>query len=149
MPPRPSAERPPSGLDSYWTHVWDHALKVLQEQGTWAWEQKPLLDEYVFALKAAQQAREGFAWLDHLEESVASEEVDFQALRQIATGLPTQWDRHTKRAAALADILLLTERARKAHGLADEPADEPEDDWSAIYGDSSSGTVTPLRRKSA
>jgi hypothetical protein len=117
MAPRPTAERPPSGLSSYWTHVWDHALSVLKEQGTWAWEQKPLLDEYVHALRGAEQAREGFAWLEHLEEAVASEEIDWIVLRQIAGALPTQWDRHTKRAAALADVLLLTPLAQKKHGL--------------------------------
>jgi hypothetical protein len=90
---------------------------VLKDQDTWAWEQKPLLDEYVFALRAAEDARQGFAWLDHLEESVASEEIDWIVLRQIAGALPTQWDRHTKRAAALADVLILTPAARKRHGI--------------------------------
>lgn len=126
MAPRPTCERPPSGLNSYWTHTWDHALKVLKGQGTWAWELKPLLDEYVMALKGAEDARAGFRWLDHLEKAVASEEVDWLTLGRIAGGLPTQWDRHTKRAAALADQLLLTPRARKAHGLFsedDKPAD--------------------------
>jgi hypothetical protein len=126
MAPRPTAERPPKGLNSYWTHVWNHALKVMQEQDTWAWELKPLLDEYVFALRAAENARDGFAWLDHLHDAVAREEVDFISLRAIATGLPTQWDRHTKRAAALADALLLTPTARRRHGLSDEAApDKP------------------------
>jgi hypothetical protein len=125
MAPRPTAERPPSGLDSYWTHVWQHALKVLKEQGTWAWELKPLLDEYVFALKGAADARDGFAWLDHLEESVASEEIDWIVLRQIASGLPVQWDRHTKRAASLADALVLTPAARKRHGISNDDAAQP------------------------
>jgi hypothetical protein len=99
MAPRPTADRPPSGLkSSYWTHVWDHALNVLKTQGTWAWEQKPLLDEYVFALIAAEDAREG--------------------------GLPTQWDRHTKRAAALADALVLTPAARRRHGIGADSVEE-------------------------
>jgi hypothetical protein len=114
MAPRPTCERPPSGLNSYWTHVWDHALKVMRDQGTWAWELKPLLDEYVFALKGAEDARVGFGWLDHLKESVASEDVDWLVLRQVAGALPTQWDRHTKRAAALADALVLTPAAKEA-----------------------------------
>jgi hypothetical protein len=124
MAPRPVAERPPSGLNSYWTHVWNHALKVLKEQGTWAWELKPLLDEYVFALRGAEATRDGFAWLDHLNEAVASDEVDWLVLRQIAAGLPTQWDRHTKRAATLADQLALTPRGRKAAGLVDSDSED-------------------------
>lgn len=148
---QPTAERHPKGLDAYWLGVWRHALKVMKDQKTWTWEQRPLLDEYVFALKAAEQARVGFGWLDHLMGVETSDEVDFIALKQIATGLPVQWDRHTKRATALADVLLLTERSRKAHGLGIEGADEPaaEDDWSSIYGDDNGASnVTQLRRSS-
>jgi hypothetical protein len=123
MAPRPTAERPPSGLNSYWTHVWDHALDVLKKQDTWAWEQKPLLDEYVFALRAAEDARKGFGWLDHLTETVAREDIDWLVLQRIAGGLPTQWDRHTKRAAALADGLVLTPAARRRHGIGDDSED--------------------------
>jgi hypothetical protein len=130
MAPRPTAERPPSGLNAYWTHTWDHALTVLKDQGTWAWELKPLLDEYVFALKAAEDARVGFKWLEHLEEEVASEDVDWLVLQRIAGGLPTQWDRHTKRAAALAELLVLTPKAQKAHGLGgEEKPEDPFDDF--------------------
>ena len=125
MAPRPTAERPPSGLDSYWTHVWDHALKVLKEQDTWAWELKPLLNEYVYALKGAADARDGFAWLEHLEESVASEDINWIVLQRIAGGLPTQWDRHTKRASALAETLLLTPAARRRHGLGTDSDEKP------------------------
>src|SRR3954447_958198 len=117
MPSRPTAERPPKGLNSYWTHVWNHALKVLKEQGTWAWELKPLLDEYVFALRGAEATRDGFKWLDALERYADDAddlpEIAWTVLRQVAGGLPTQWDRHTKRAATLADQLALTPRGRK------------------------------------
>lgn len=128
MAPVPTAEKPPEGLNAYWLGVWRHCLKTLKDQGSWAWEQKPLLDEYVFAMRGAADARKGFKWLDHLAEAVASEDVDWVVLRTIATGLPTQWDRHVKRAAALADQLGLTPRGRKAGGIggrqeADEPAD--------------------------
>lgn len=129
MAPRPTAERSPSGLNSYWTHTWDCALNVLKEQGSWSWELKPLLDEYVFALRAAEATRDGFAWLDALEQYVdnADElpEIAWSVLREIAGSLPTQWDRHTKRAAALADQLALTPRGRKAVGIGgsdEEPA---------------------------
>src|SRR5688500_17325139 len=125
MAPRPTAERPPSGLNSYWTHVWDHAMGVMKEQGTWSWELKPLLDEYVFALRAAEATREGFAWLEHLEEAVASEDIDWIVLRQIAGGLPTQWDRHTKRASVLADKLILTPEAKRRHGIDSDEEEKP------------------------
>lgn len=122
--PAPVAERPPKGLNAYWLGVWRHALKTLKAQGSWAWEQRPLLDEYVEALRAAEAARAGFGWLEHLEDAVAREEVDFVMLRQVASGLPTQWDRHVKRAQSLADQLALTPRGRKAVGLAE--SEEPE-----------------------
>jgi hypothetical protein len=132
MAPRPTFERPPSGLDSYWTHVWEHALRLSKEQGTWGAEIKPLLDEYVFALRAAQATRDGFAWLAALERYAEDAEdlpeIAWTTLGQIAGGLPTQWDRHAKRAAALADQLALTARGRKAIGLASDDEDRPPED---------------------
>lgn len=113
----PTAETPPPGLDAYWLGTWRHVLKVLKEQKTWAWEQKPLVDEYVFALKAAEDARRGFDWLDSLERYAKDAddlpEIAWTVLRQIATGLPAMWDKHSKRASALADQLALTPRGRK------------------------------------
>lgn len=100
MAPKPAAERCPEGLDAQHMHVWDHALKVLKEQGTWGWELSRLLGEYVQALQAAD-------WCRRNEK-------------------PTEWDRHAKRAAALADQLALTPRGRKAVGIVegdDQPAD--------------------------
>src|SRR5882757_3938439 len=102
MAPRPTVERPPSGLGAYWTGAWRKALAALKEQGTWAGEQKPLLDEYIYALKAAQDAREGFRWLDALEEYADANAADmpaisWTALRQIASNVPTLWDKHSKR----------------------------------------------------
>ncbi len=122
----PSVERPPS-LPAPWLDVWRGALKAMKDHGTWAPAMRPLLDEYVFALRAASDVREGFGWLDHLEESVASEEIDWLVLRQIATGLPMVWDRHAKRASALADQLGLTPKGRKAGGLGGKAdKDKPE-----------------------
>lgn len=89
--PTPAAEIQPKGLDAYWSHVWNHVLKVLKEQGTWAWEQRPIVDEYVFALAHAQIARE--------------------------TGEMKVWDTLSKRASALADQLALTPRGRKAAAI--------------------------------
>lgn len=125
MPPVPTAEKPPKGLSAEWLGVWRHALKVLKEQGTWKWEQRPLLDEYVFALMEAERARVGFGWLDALELYVKDPDNDvpgvaWSTLGQIASGLPTQWDRHVKRAAKLADVLLLTPEAQRQHGIGTE-----------------------------
>lgn len=146
MGSRPTAERPPSGLNSYWTHTWDRALKVLQDDGTWAWELKPLLDEYVYALRAAEATRDGFAWLAALERYAEDAEdlpeIAWSVLGKIADGLPAQWDRHTKRAAALADQLALTPRGRKAAGVGDKDDDKPKSKLDSLDG----GNVTPIRK---
>src|SRR5690348_16205976 len=102
MPAVPAHERPPA-IKMPWLQVWRNALAELKSTGVWAPHIRPLLDEYVLALKGAADAREGFDWLDHLERCVAREEIDWITLGRIAGGLPTAWDRHTKRAAALAD----------------------------------------------
>ena len=143
----PTAERPPKGLSAEWLGVWRHALRVMKEQGTWAWELKPLLDEYVYALVAAERAREGFAWLDALEEYADANagevpEIAWSVLREIAGGLPTQWDRHTKRASVLADKLVLTPEAKRRHGIrAEEDEPDADDPFAAL-----DGNVTPIRR---
>lgn len=126
----PAAESPPRGLTAYWLGVWRCALRVLKEQGTWSWEQKPLLDEYVHALRGAEAAREGLKWLDALEayanaNSSEMPQVSWATLGRIASGLPAQWDRHVKRAAALADQLALTPRGRKAAGIRADQGDDP------------------------
>lgn len=99
MAPRPTAERPPTGLDSFWTHTWNHALKVLKEQGTWKWEQKPLLDEYILALREARWSREE-AEKDPYHETE-------KGLLHPHPGF-AQADRAARRAVLLADTLLLT-----------------------------------------
>lgn len=99
MAPKPAAERCPEGLDSDHVHVWDHAIKTLKALELWSWELSPLLREYVRALQRAD-------WAHRNDE-------------------PTEWDRHAKRAAALADQLALTPRGRKAVGVGDKD-DEPE-----------------------
>lgn len=106
MPPVPTAERPPQGLDADWLGVWRHALKVLKEQGTWSWELRPLLDEYVFALMESDHARR------HDEE--------------------TKWDRCSKRATALANVLLLTPEARRRNGIGQDEA--PADPFAKFGG---------------
>lgn len=121
----PMAERPPKGLSAHWLGVWRGALKVMKQQGTWSWEQKPLLDEYVYALRAADDCRQGFDWLDGMLERDWEKFEDLRVLERIAVGLPVRWDQHAKRAAALADQLVLTPRGRKAAGIGQDDEDEP------------------------
>ena len=85
----PTLEKAPGGLKEPWLGIWRATLKQLQEQDTWQVAQRPLLDEYVLALRAAANARTS------AESAVA-------------------WDKHSKRALALADALGLTPKAQKA-----------------------------------
>lgn len=100
--PVPVAETPPEGLDAYWLGVWRGSLKTLKAQGTWAWEQRPLLDEYVFALAHARCAR-------------LNDEAKL-------------WGNLVTRAQALADQLVLTPRGRKQIGLKREAEDGEQQD---------------------
>jgi len=93
----PEAEKRPQGLELLWCHAWDQALKVMKARGTWDRSLRPFLDEYVYALRAAQLAREA--------------------------GRPVDWDRHAKRALALADLLVLTPAARRSSGADARPED--------------------------
>lgn len=122
--PVPTAERPPQGLTADWLGVWRHAMKVLKEQGTWKWEQRPLLDEYVEALIEACTARD-------LAKEDPYHETD-KGLLHPHPGFQ-QADRAARRAVVLADTLLLTESARRAHGLMDEEdPDAPSGDQAGL-----------------
>ena len=79
-------------------------MKVLKEQNTWAWEQRPLLDEYVFALREAFTART-------LAEEDPYHETD-KGLLHPHPGF-AQADRAARRALVLADALLLTPAGQK------------------------------------
>ncbi len=108
----PATDRPPRGLDAAWLAVWRNALKVLKAQGSWAGEQRPLLDEYVLALREAKSARER-AELDpyhETEKGLVHPHPGFQ-----------QADRATRRAVVLADTLVLTVGAQRLAGIEVEP----------------------------
>lgn len=131
------SEQPPKTLDARWLAFWRLCLSILKEQGTWHRAQRPLLDEFVYALIGAEDARKGFKWLDALEVYATDAEelppIAWSTLGAIAGALPTQWDRHTKRASALADQLALTPRGRKAAGLGREASrDEPVDPFTFL-----------------
>ncbi|HEY7831784.1 MAG TPA: hypothetical protein VIC06_14575 [Solirubrobacteraceae bacterium] len=95
---------------------------------TFSASMRPLLDEYVFALRAAEDARVGFGWLGRLE-NIAEDDIAWEALGKIVSGLPVQWDKHTKRAMELAGVLGLTPKAQKALSVkAKEGKDGEQDD---------------------
>lgn len=118
----PSIEKCPSGLDPKWSATWRLTRDELKEAGTFSASMRPLLDEFVYALKAAEEARVGFKWLDSLERYAedASEDdlpaIAWTVLERIATGLPNVWDKHAKRASALADQLGLSPKAQRSLG---------------------------------
>jgi phage terminase small subunit len=99
----PTLEKAPGGLHEPWLGIWRISLKQMKEQGTWLVSQRPLLDEYVYALRAAQNARAS------AESAVA-------------------WDKHSKRALALADALGLTPKAQKVLAAKLKEGDEHQDD---------------------
>lgn len=119
----PVAERPPQGLDARWLGVWRHALKVMKEQGTWAWEQRPLLDEYVAALMEAETARAQ-------AESAPYHETD-KGLLHPHPGFQ-QADRAARRAVVLAETLVLTPEAQRAAGIEGEDPDGPTGDQAGL-----------------
>jgi hypothetical protein len=94
MAPRPEVEKPPGGLRGHWLATWEQALSTMKDQGTWHPVQRPLLDEYVYASQAAEAAREA--------------------------GEDAQWDRHVRRARALARDLVLTREAQRLYGISGE-----------------------------
>lgn len=127
----PSIEKCPDGLGPRWNATWRLTRDELKDAGTFSASMRPLLDEFVFALKAAEDARLGFDWLDSLEryaeDSEDLPEIAWTVLRQIATGLPVVWDKHAKRASALADLLGLSPKAAKALGKKAEGEDGNQD----------------------
>lgn len=88
---RSEAEKPPYELRDHWLATWEQALSTMKDQGTWHPVQRPVLDEYVFALRAADEARR--------------------------TDDASQWDRHARRARSLARDLVLTPEAQRLHGI--------------------------------
>ena len=53
----PDIEKPPGGLKEPYLGMWRLALKHLKETGLWQWTLRPLLDEYIFALRTAREHR--------------------------------------------------------------------------------------------
>lgn len=98
------APKAPAALEASWKRVWRHALAVMREQGTWADEQGPLLDEYVLALREAAVAR-GAAEADPYHETE-------KGLLHPHPGFAIA-DRAARRAVVLAEQLVLTPKAQR------------------------------------
>lgn len=152
-----SIERCPSNLPKRWQAIWRQARDEMKEAGTFTAAMRPLLDEYVYAMQAAEDARKGFKWLDALEvyahENAAELELpDWRALAQITGSLPSMWDKHVKRAADLAGLLGLTPKAqrdlkRKTTGKDGGDGDSKPDPFAALDG--SGDELAPRRRRRA
>jgi hypothetical protein len=99
-------EKAPNGLHEPWLGIWRASLRAMQNQGTWNPALRPLLDLYVVALEAAEQAR-----LD---------------------GRFSVWDRYARRAMLLADRLALTPRGRRAAGVTACTPIEPPSPFAAL-----------------
>lgn len=117
--------RAPRGLGSVFCRVWHDTLEELRESGEWKPYKRALLDEYVFALKAAAESRDG---------------------------KPVEWDRHVRRSMTLADRLGLGgEPAPRSRGRSDSSrSDEGDTGTSEVSAfdelDAESGDVVPLRQ---
>jgi hypothetical protein len=101
----PTWERPPA-IRPPWYDFWRAAMAKMKEMGTWSSIARPLLDEYVAALRVAEDHR------------ALAEADPVQVNRE--SGLPhphgcfASADRELRRAAMLAGELLLTPKAQKA-----------------------------------
>lgn len=90
---------PPQHFSERWRRVWRHTLAYLQQRGSWRDDQRPLLDEYVEALREAAIAKTAARADPYRQTSSGS----LQAHPGFA-----QADRAARRAVLLAGALRLT-----------------------------------------
>ncbi len=132
------SNRPAEGIDkSPWRNLWEGCQRQLVEQGTWDDNQKPLLDQYIFAVKESLEARE------MADDRPFSEHADGRVYAHPGFALA---DRAAKRAATFADALVLTPKARKALGLLKEAAVDDDDSQVA---EAAPVSLDELRRRRA
>jgi phage terminase small subunit len=101
----PAVEKAPAGLGARWHPVWRAVLAHMKAAGTWSAVQRPLVDEYVIALRTAVEHRERA----QVEPFAHSRETD----RDFAHPGFASADREVKRAVSLASTLGLTVRAQR------------------------------------
>ena len=77
-------EKAPNGLHEPWLGIWRASLRAMQAQGTWNPALRPLLDLYIFALAAAEQARAAgynmLLWTTAVEDIDGLEELTQQEI---------------------------------------------------------------------
>ena len=112
--PSDHAESPPTGLRAPYLALWKGCLEALKRQGTWTPDQKPLLDDYVFAVRQS------------VEHQQLAEEAPFTVTEQGRVYAHPGFalaDQAAKRAVLLADSLILSPKAKKAHGIDQDEED--------------------------
>ncbi len=152
----PTVEKAP-GIKEPWLGIWRYALKAMQEGGTWSPPMRPLLDDYVEALRVAREhrrlaettvqvifhkARDGKdAWEEELPPGIRrNRESDLDSLHP---GFASA-DREMKRAILLAGELGLTPKAQKA--LAEKAEEGHDEDPAFAAADRLARGHAPRRR---
>lgn len=144
----PTVERPPKGLKSPWLDMWRGALKDMKESEVWSPVLRPLLDQMIDCYRLAAEHRataEAAVQVIHHRARDGEEAWDeklppgFQ--RNMESGLTSQHKgfdsalRHLSEARALADLLVLTPKAKKALGAAAGADDGPKEGHAWTQGD--------------
>ena len=132
----PNWEKPP-GIKEPWLQIWRLALKAMKESGTWSPPMRPLLDEYVTALRTAREHRL-LAEIDPVEENRES------GLTHMHAGFVSA-SKHLADARALADLLGLTPKAQKA--LAEKAEEKPDESSAFAAADKLARGHAPARRR--
>jgi hypothetical protein len=153
----PHWEKPP-GVKEPWLAVWRLALKAMKEVGTWSAPMKPLLDEYVTALRVAREyraiAEAGVQTIHHRAkdgEEAWDETLPAGIQRSMDTGIDHPHkgfdlaDREMRRAMSLADMLGLTPKAQKA--LVEKAAEEPVEPSAFAAADRLARGHAPAKRR--
>lgn len=103
-------ERAP-GLREPWLGYWRVSLRAMKDAGSWSLAVRPLLDEYIAALRMADVARLAAG---------SREFVEGEARTFAHPGIMLA-DRESRRALMLADALGLTPRAAESADAAADP----------------------------
>lgn len=106
--PSDRSESPPTGLRAPYLALWRGCLEALKRQGTWTPDQKPLLDDYVLAVRQS---------VEHQKVAEADPFTVTEQGRVYAHPGFALADQAAKRAVLLADTLILSPKARRAHGI--------------------------------
>lgn len=132
----PNWEKPPA-IHEPWLQVWRLALRAMKESGTWSPPMRPLLDEYVTALRTAREHR--------LAGEIDPIEINRESgLSHMHAGFASA-SKHLADARALADLLGLTPKARKA--LEEKSEEAPVESSAFAVADKLARGHVPVRRR--